>query len=358
MLGAERLAVGIVQRERIEGIFDHVSADADEGPRGTIRVFRAITAHVIGQPPLVDHLAEAFHLGCHGRLALAHTLLEGRNHIGTESFGGEWRVRRDAQRAQLLKHRSIFGIGRVRHQEAIEVAEELPGIERHHLLVDEGLAIGPFLQGYAGRGRVRLAPGGQRYQLVLVLQCVDGGVVVGARAVGAATDAAEVGRRAQQLHSLWYGPLPVRSRDKKDVWVVSTVRPGAGYRRHAIPGVDDLHHPVAVPHGRHGKHQRLGLEIDPGERVEIVHVKPDNRAVRCVDEPSVVNKLVDRCPGFPRLCCIGAVIDLLLEHHQWQTEQPGFPGKGFCDVRRERVLRTGIRTQGDCHCERHGERPP
>jgi len=40
---------------------------------------------------------------------------------------------------------------------------------------------------------------------------------------------------------------------------------------------------------------------------------------------------------------VRAVIELLLEHHKRQTEEPGFLGKLSCHGRRELVLRTGIR---------------
>ena len=52
------LAVGVDQRERVEGVLDQVAADAEERPGRAVGVLGAVAAEVAGQVPAVDAFAE------------------------------------------------------------------------------------------------------------------------------------------------------------------------------------------------------------------------------------------------------------------------------------------------------------
>jgi len=74
-----------------------------------------------------------------------------------------------------------------------------------------------------------------------------------------------------------------------------TVRARARCGRHVVPAVDDLHDPPALGvHRRHHEHDRLSAQVELRQRVERVHVHPDDLVVFGIGKVAVVIELIDR----------------------------------------------------------------
>ena len=73
------------------------------------------------------------------------------------------------------------------------------------------------------------------------------------------------------------------------------MRAQARRSRYIVPRVDNLHDPPALAlHRRHHQHDRLGGEVEVGQRIERVHIHPDDFVVRGIWKFAVVIELIER----------------------------------------------------------------
>ena len=150
-------------------------------------------------------------------------------------------------------------------------------------------------------------------------------------------DRDETGIDADLLQSGGKRAFEVRA-DERKVAALAVVRPRAGRGRHVIPRVDDLHDPPPFAlDRRHDQHDRLGGDVDVGERVQGVDVHPDDLVVLGVGELAVVVELVERRPPTFRLGDVRLHVRLDGDVHQRQAEDVAILRDGLGFVARESV---------------------
>ena len=226
-------------------------------------------------------------------------------------------------------------IGRPRgivRQQVGQPTEELVSRHLEHLHGHGRRRVDTRLDRHAGGrgvGRACALPLRERDQLVLVLDLVDRVIVGRPARVRAPADSDEAGIDTDHLQAGGNLALEVRAYER-EVAALAAVRARAGRGRHVVPPVDDLHDPPTVAlHRRHDQHDRLGAEIDIGQRIQRVHVHPDDLVVLGVGELAVIVELVERCPPTLGLGDVGLRVRLDGDVHQRQSKDVAVVGDGL-----------------------------
>ena len=258
--------------------------------------------------------------------------------IGIERCGREFRAGLDAELGEPRHDGRIRRPSGIVHQQFGKPPEELLSRHLEHLRGNWRFGVHTRLDRHAGRRRVLgscALPLRQRNQLVLILNLVDGVIV--RRSTGVCPSA-ECGQACVDVDLFETGgdrALVVRAYEGK-VAALAVVRTGSGRGRHVVPRVDDLHDPPALARiggttSTIGSAARSTLR----QRIQRVHVHPDDLVVLGIGEFAVVVELVEWRPSSFRLgdVCLGIRLDG--DVHQRQPEDVAFLRDGLGFSRRE-----------------------